>query len=188
MKRAVVLLDSRLSVHGPTTSRSLEWAVTMAASVVMHARNQGYAVHLVTASPDPGVGRHSSRADAAMESLALVTPGPDEDLIGVLHTAGALVGDGGLIVAVIGSCTDADARAVASLRSPGSRGLALVVDHSTLTHDRSSLPAEHPAAGTVEMLRRAGWRAEVVVPATTWQSAWAQLTGGVLASAARRSS
>ncbi|NLJ54967.1 MAG: DUF58 domain-containing protein [Intrasporangiaceae bacterium] len=177
MKRAVVLLDSRLSVHGPTTSQSLEWAVTMAASVVLHAMAQNYAVHLVTASPEPGVGRHSTSSATSMEALALVTPGPDEDLIGVLHTAGGVVGDGGLIVAILGSCTDSDARAVASLRSLGSRGLALVIDRSTLTDDPAALKPGHRALGTVETLRRAGWRAVVVGRSTSWQSAWAQLTG-----------
>lgn len=189
MKRALVLLDSRLSVHGPTTSQSLEWAVTMAASVVQHAMNQDYAVHLVTASPEPGVGQHSTSHAASMEALALVTPGPDEDLLGVLHTAGAIVGDGGLIVAILGSCSDSDARAVAALRSLGSRGLALVVDRSTLHNETGTLQPGHPALGTVEMLRRAGWRAAVVGPGTSWQSAWGQLTAaGVTTSAVRTSS
>ena len=184
VKRAVVLLDSRLSVHGPTTSPSLEWAVTMAASVVLHALGQGYAVHLVTASPERGVGEHSTSTMTSMEALALVTPGPDEDLDGVLHTAGGVVGNGGLIVAIIGSSTDSDARAVASLRSHGSRGLALVVDRSTLTDAPTALQSGHPALGTLEMLRRAGWRAIVVGPGTSWQTAWAQLVGSDITTSA----
>src|SRR5690606_26341429 len=92
MKRAIVLLDSRESVHGPTISPSLAWAVTMAASVVAHTERQGYAVHLITASPDPGIGQETNRTATSLEALALVTPGPDEDLAGVLHLAGGSVG------------------------------------------------------------------------------------------------
>lgn len=180
MKRAVVLLDSRESVHGPTTSPSLEWAVTMAASVVAHTHRQGYAVHLVTASPDPGIGRETTRTDTALEALALVTPGPDEDLAGVAHAAGAAIGPGGLIIAIVGSCSDDDARAIASLRPPGSSGAAVVVDRSTVA---SGAGSGSVARATAEMFRRAGWHVVLVDPSTTWQQAWRRLTARRVAGA-----
>lgn len=166
MKRAVVLLDSRHSVHGATPSRSLEWAVTMAASVVAHVHQQGYAVHLVTASTEPGVGQDSATPAAAMEALALVSPGPDEDLSGVLHAAGPAVGPGGLIICLIGACTDDDARAVASLRPPGSRAVAVI------------LGSGESAEATALHLQQAGWTALVVDQSISWQAAWSRLSGG----------
>ena len=174
MKRAVILLDSRESVHGPTTSPSLEWAVTMAASVVAHTERQGYAVHLVTASPDPGIAQETTRTDTSLEALALVTPGPDEDLTGIVHSAGTVVGPGGLIIAVLGSCSDADARAIASVRPPGSSGAALIVDRATLA--ASGLEPGSAARATAEMFRHAGWQSVLVDPAMTWRTAWRDLT------------
>ena len=176
MRRATVLLDSRESVHGPTTSPSLEWAVTMAASVVAHCGRQGYAVHLVTASPAPGFAEVSNHLDSALESLALVTPGPDEDLLGILHTAGGVVAAGGLVIALVGACTDDEARAVAALRSQGGAGVALVVDRSTIGAHEGELPPGSPALATAEVLRSAGWHAVVVDADLTWPMAWQRAT------------
>ncbi len=176
MKRAIVLLDSRESVHGPTISPSLEWAVTMAASVVAHTERQGYAVHLITASPDPGIGQETNRTATSLEALALVTPGPDEDLAGVLHLAGGSVGAGGLVVAIIGSCSDDEAKAVASLRPPGSVGAALIVDRSTLAGPIDDLPLGSRVLATAEALRGAGWNALIVDPWLTYSEAWQRIS------------
>lgn len=176
MKRAIVLLDSRESVHGPSISPSLEWAVTMAASVVSHTERQGYAVHLVTASPDPSIGQETTRTATSLEALALVTPGPEESLSGVLHTAGGSIGAGGLIVAIVGACSDDDARAIASLRPPGSIGAALVVDQSTLTGAVDDLPPGAPAMATAQALRGAGWSAVIVDHWLTFPAAWQRIS------------
>jgi uncharacterized protein (DUF58 family) len=175
MRRAIVLLDSRESVHGPTVSPSLEWAVTMAASVVAHCESQGYAVHLLTASQDPGIGQESSRLTTCLEALALVEPGPDEDLAGVLHAASGVVVAGGLVIAVVGSCTDDDARAIAALRAPGASGVALVVDRSTLAASAGHLAPGSGALATKEVLRRAGWHVVVVDAELSWAEAWQRL-------------
>jgi uncharacterized protein (DUF58 family) len=178
MRRAVVLLDSRESAHGPSTSPSLEWAVTMAASVVAHCAAHGYAVHLVTASPDSGIGQAHHRLDGSLEALALVEPGPDREISGIIHTAGAESAAGGLVIAVVGGCTDDEARAVAALRSPGGTGIAFVVDRRTF-----AAPADGPGAGnppplgTAEMLRSAGWRVVVASATLSWGAAW-QAVGG----------
>jgi uncharacterized protein (DUF58 family) len=178
MRRAVVLLDSRESAHGPSTSPSLEWAVTMAASVVAHCAAHGYAVHLVTASPDSGIGQAHHRLDGSLEALALVEPGPDREISGIIHTAGAESAAGGLVIAVVGGCTDDEARAVAALRSPGGTGIAFVVDRRTF-----AAPADGPGAGnppplgTTEMLRSAGWRVVVASATLSWAAAW-QAVGG----------
>ena len=177
MRRAVVILDSRASVHGPSVSDSLEWSVTMAASVVAHCERLGYAVHLVTASPRPGIGRESEGLTASLEALALVTPGPDEDLDGVLHTAGPVVGAGGLVVAVVGSCADETAPSIASLRAPGGTGAALIVDATTRSPSPPRLASASPE-GTAQILRSAGWHTTVVGPATPWRTAWSEVSTG----------
>ena len=175
MRRAIVVLDSRESVHGPTVSPSLEWAVTMAASALTHCARQGFAVHLVTASPTPGIGRESSLLDTSMEALALLTPGPDADLAGVVHTAGSVASGGGLVIALLGGCTDDDARAVAALRAPGGSGVALLVDRSTMSRPTRPGPQGSTAAATAEILRQAGWNALVVDAELSWAAAWQRL-------------
>ena len=175
MRRAVVLLDSRESVHGPTTSPSLEWAVTMAASVVAHCDRQGYAVHLVTASPAPGRARETSHLETSLEALALVTPGPDEDFTGLLHTAGGVAAAGGLVVAILGACSDDEARGVAALRAAGGSGVALVVDRSTMSGPRAVLPLGSAPLATASALREAGWDAAVVDSELSWSAAWQRL-------------
>lgn len=176
MRRAVVIMDSRESVHGPTVSPSLEWAVTMAASIVAHCERLNYAVHLVTASPRPGIGRETNRLSTSLEALALVTPGPDEDLAGVLHTAGPVVGAGGLVIAILGACTDETAGAVASLRAPGGTGSAVIVDRTTMSTAPKTLRSGAGPHATAEVLRSAGWDATLVGPATAWAQAWAAIT------------
>ena len=176
MRRAIVLLDSRESVHGATTSPSLEWAVTMAASVAAHCERLGYAVHVVTASPEAGIGQETGRLETSLDALAFVTPGPEQDLAGVLHTAGGVLSAGGLVIAVIGACSDDDARAVASLRAPGGSGVALVVDRSTIAGPEESLAPGAGAPATVEVLRSAGWHAILVDSRLTWPDAWQRLT------------
>lgn len=186
MRRAVILLDSRESVHGPSISPSLEWGVTFAASVVAHCERQGYAVHLVTAGSRPGIGQVHSHAVAGMEALAYVTPGPDSDLDGVLHTASSVVLAGGLVVAVIGACSDDDARAVAGLRAPGAVGIALVVDRTTRAGPTGHLVPGARALATVEVLRRAGWNADLVDADATWSGLWQRLRAGRVTSGAAR--
>jgi uncharacterized protein (DUF58 family) len=178
MRRAVVLLDSRESAHGPSTSPSLEWAVTMAASVVAHCSAHGYAIHLVTASPDSGIGQAHHRLDSSLEALALVEPGPDQEISGIIHTAGTESAAGGLVIAVVGGCTDDEARAVAALRSPGGTGIAFVVDRRTFGAAAGAPGAGNPPSlGTAEVLRSAGWRVVVASATLSWGAAW-QSVGG----------
>lgn len=178
MRRAVILLDSREEAHGPTTSRSLEWAVTMAASVAAHCEHLGYALHLITAAPEEGISHESTSLAESLPTLAHVTPGPSVDLAGVVHGAGAAVVAGGLVVAIIGACSDDDARAIASLRSLGSPALAIVVDRSTMGAPTRPEPADAGASATAEVLRSAGWTVTVVGSGTTWAQAWSALSPG----------
>ena len=70
----------------------------------------------------------TSPHDAGLDTLARVTPGPDDGLRAVLHAASALTSQGGLVVYVGGPLADDDARTLAALRQPGSAGAAMVVD------------------------------------------------------------
>ena len=185
MRRAVILLDSREEAHGPTTSRSLEWAVTMAASVAAHCEHLGYALHLVTASPGGDAPHESTSLAESLPTLADVAPVPAAALTGVVHGAGGAVVAGGLVVAIVGGCSDDDARAIAALRSLGSPALAVVVDRTTMSAPTQPGLSDDRASATAEVLRSAGWTVTVVRPGTTWAGAWAELTSAASLSGVR---
>ena len=182
-RRAVVILDSRSSGHaGSGRSSSLEWCVTTAASVTSHVGAAGYAVHLLTADAGADTGvHHDESLDAGLDTLARVTPGPDDGLRAVLHAASGLTSQGGLVVYVGGPLADEHARTLAALRQPGSAGAAMVVDPSAFAGRaagiaRGARSTEH-AAATSATLQSSGWMTTVVDARTGPAAAWAAVVG-----------
>ena len=182
-RRAVVILDSRASGHaGSGRSSSLEWCVTTAASVTSHVGAAGYAVHLLTADAGADTGvHHDESLDAGLDTLARITPGPDDGLRAVLHAASGLTSQGGLVVFVGGPLADEHARTLAALRQPGSAGAAMVVDPSAFAGRaagiaRGARSTEH-AAATTATLQSSGWMTTVVDARTGPAAAWAAVVG-----------
>ena len=180
-RRAVVILDSRRSGHGGTgRSSSLEWCVTMAASVTAHVVDAGYAVHLVTADPGSDTGIHHDEShDAGLETLARVTLRSDDSLRAVLHAASVLTSQGGLVVYIGGPLGDTDGRAGGARRGPGAGGGAGVVGpRACAGRQRAGSDADTTLAETtVAGLRSSGWVATVVDGQTTPPVAWGVLVG-----------
>jgi uncharacterized protein (DUF58 family) len=190
-RRAVVILDSRSSGHaGSGRSSSLEWCVTTAASVTSHVGAAGYAVHLLTADAGADTGvHHDESLDAGLDTLARITPGPDDGLRAVLHAASGLTSQGGLVVYVGGPLADEHARTLAALRQPGSAGAAMVVDPSAFAGRaagiaRGARSTEH-AAATTATLQSSGWMTTVVDARTGPAAAWAAVVGSQAAVGAR---
>ena len=170
--------------RGSGRSSSLEWCVTTAASVTAHVGGRG-----VCRAP-PHRGRRAltpartttSRSSAGLDTLARVTPGPDDGLRAVLHAASALTSQGGLVVYVGGPLADDDARTLAALRQPGSAGAAMVVDPSAFAGrvacrpGRRVVPRDH-AAATTATLQSSGWTATVVDARTGPAAAWSAVVG-----------
>ncbi|MFV0463182.1 MAG: DUF58 domain-containing protein [Nostocoides sp.] len=160
IRRAVLLLDSRASIYPVQGSaRPFEWAVSATASLAVHFLEAGYAVRLLTSSDDR---RSDGRAatdldpDAVLDTLAEISPSTDEASAWLLHTAPATTSAGGLVAAVLGPMDEVDARAVASLRTPGSTGIAIVIDPGESRPDRSRSP-RWAANSTAVILASAGW-------------------------------
>ena len=129
-RRAVVLIDPRPSAHGGTgASSSFEWAVTAAASVAVHLCDSGYAVHLVCAETvETSRAAETMTPDEILDVLAVATLRDDTGEDEILRAGQALAAAGGFLVAIVGpSGRDVTSR-VASLRQPGTTGLALVLD------------------------------------------------------------
>ncbi|MGL4744159.1 MAG: DUF58 domain-containing protein [Dermatophilaceae bacterium] len=171
--RAVVLLDTRSSAHGGSGRRgSLEWTVTMTASVLAHLVDEGYTAHLLT--PDNGVSRDDN-LDYAFDRLARVRDGDDDGVRAVLHAASRLTGSGGLVAYLGGPLADDDAAFLARLRRPGSTAVALVVEPAAFGSRPAGSQPYDDSGTTVAILRGAGWSAVAVdghhEPAAAWSAA-----------------
>ncbi len=187
-RRAVVLIDTRTQAHSAgARSASLEWAVTMGASVVAHLARSGYAIHLLTADPSRDLGvAEDCELETALDSLARVEPGPDESYRSILHAASTATAQGGLVVAVLAALDDDTARGTASLRQPGSTGVAFVLDRAGFeSSGRRAGEGASPADATTATLQASGWAAVTVTGGTTPPEAWSAATTTARAAAPR---
>ncbi len=176
-RRAVVLIDPRPSAHGGTgVSSSFEWAVTAAASVAVHLCDSGYAVHLVCAETvETSRAAETMTPDEILDVLAVTAPRDDTGEDEILRAGQALAAAGGFLVAIVGpSGRDITSR-LASLRQPGTSGLALVLDARSFGASDAEEAAPH-----VDSLRLAGWRAVAVRRDEEVAHVWAVLTAATV--------
>jgi uncharacterized protein (DUF58 family) len=176
-RRAVVLIDPRPSAHGGSgASSSFEWAVTAAASVAVHLCDSGYAVHLVCAETvETTRAAETMTPDEILDVLAVATLREDTGEDEILRAAQALAAAGGFLVAIVGpSGRDVTSR-VASLRQPGTTGLALVLDACSFGTSDAEAAEPH-----VDALRLAGWRAVAVQRDEDIAHVWALLTAATV--------
>jgi uncharacterized protein (DUF58 family) len=176
-RRAVILLDARESGHsGHGATSSFEWFVTMAASVMAHTADLGYAVHLLTPdlTNDAGV-RNDESVDAMLETLARIRTGPDDGFRAVLHAAHGFTGSGGLLVALTTGLDDGATRALSSLRQHGSTAIGMV--HAPRRGEESSARL---AGRTIATLGSAGWLTAEVSGFEPPARVWSELTGASL--------
>ncbi|WP_374968782.1 DUF58 domain-containing protein [Terrabacter sp. BE26] len=178
-RRAVVLLDPRPSAHGGVgASSSFEWAVTAAASIGAHLCESGYAVHLVCAETVQNARAvETITTEEMLDVLAVTTMRDDSGEDEILRAGQALAGAGGFIVAIIGpSGRDVTSR-VASVRQPGTTGLALVLDARSFGASHADEAEPH-----AEALRLAGWRAVSVSRDADVAETWAVLNAATVGS------
>jgi len=176
-RRALVVLDPRPTAHGGSgASSSFEWAVTAAASVAVQLLESGYAVHVVC---DETV--KSSRAadtmtvDEILDVLAVTSMSDDSGEDEILRAAQALASSGGLVVALVGPQDQDVTLRLASLRQPGTTGIAFVLDANSFGES-----AADPVDSHVDALRLSGWRAVAVRRDDVVAHAWAVLTAATV--------
>ncbi len=177
-RRAVVLLDPRPDAHGGSgAASSFEWAVTAAASVAAHLAESGYAVHLVCAETVASArAAETMTVEEILDVLAVAGQHGDTGQDEILRAAQLLSAAGGFIVAIVGPAGREVTDRVASLRQPGTTGLALVVD----ALDFGDAPRADPVAPHVEALRLTGWRAVTVTRGVEVARAWELLTAATV--------
>ncbi|MFF3688453.1 DUF58 domain-containing protein [Streptomyces sp. NPDC002187] len=185
--RCTVLLDTRAKAYqGSGPDSAFEWAVSGAASALMHLLERGFAVRLLTdtGASVPGEGSDgfagSSQESAAsagtmMDTLAVV----DHSDGGGLSRAYDVLrgGNEGLLVAFFGDLDDEQAAMAARMRRRSGAAVAFVLDSGTWVTGGA-------VAGAVDerlqQLREAGWTALAAPPgvplADLWQQAGRQYT------------
>src|SRR5271165_6148677 len=140
--RATVLLDSRSMSHvGSGAASSFEIAVSAAASVGVHVSQEGLTGQFVTDSDIIRAGPFFE--DRLLDALAVIRPSNARTLdraFKELKVIGA-----GVIIAVMGRMSQAEARQLAACRTEGSQGIALLVDVASWA-DRTRGPS--PASST----------------------------------------
>jgi uncharacterized protein (DUF58 family) len=143
--RATVLLDSRSMSHlGSGAGSSFEMAVSAAASVGVHVSQEGLTGQYISDNDIIRAGPFFE--DRLLDALAVVRPSNARTLdraFKELKIVGA-----GVIIAVMGRMSQAEARQLAACRTEGSQGIALLLDVATWADaGRRPAPAASPAIG-----------------------------------------
>jgi uncharacterized protein (DUF58 family) len=182
--RGCVLLDTRLFAHrgdGPTSS--LEWAVSAAASICIHLSRNGFEVRLVTDAgvevSSAGVGE-SSFDGALLDVLAVVTASGGQGLESGLEAV-RRYGSEGLLIAVVGALTPADAEGLARMRGASSSvGVAFMIDGDSWVAQPSMSSAAREATYRRgrELLTQSGWRTIEVRRGDSLAALWPQAGRG----------
>src|SRR5256884_2281354 len=128
--RATLVLDVRKHAHpGEGPIASFEWAVSAVASIAVHLRENGYKLRLVTDLVD--ISATDAEGDAAiLDHLAEVKLVARADLGRVTEQLRRR-SDSGLIIAVLGSLSPADAEVVARLRGTNGTAVGFLIDSTT---------------------------------------------------------
>jgi uncharacterized protein (DUF58 family) len=158
-----ILLDRRDAAHrGRGPDASLEFAVSMAASIAAHLVGRGMPVGIVTEDGAPVCA--GSGLDPMLDALAALRPSARTDL------AGSALGTGSDLIAVLGAVEGSRVESLLARRP--TPGHAVLLD--TATWDPSQArPGSADAAATA--LRRAGWSVAIAQAGTTPDRVWTNL-------------
>jgi uncharacterized protein (DUF58 family) len=167
-----ILLDHRLTAHrgsGPTSS--LEWAVSLTASICLHLHRFGQQIRLVSddgrvLAGGSGDGGHSDAV--VLDALAALQPSHRREL-----AIGLDPGAGQEVIAILGGCTPSVVDSLVRFRPKGMRSLAVVLDVGTwagATEDKAPDVTE-----AQRLLGIAGWGVSVARPSTPMNQVWQEL-------------
>jgi uncharacterized protein (DUF58 family) len=179
--RCTVLLDTRrIAYEGAGPDSAFEWAVSGAASALVHMLERGFSVRLLTDTgssvpaegADGFAGSTQESADSAglmMDTLAVVD---HSDGAGLSRSYDVLRGGNeGLLLAFFGDLDEEQATLAARMRRRSGAAVAFVLDSGSWVTGGA-------IAGAVEdrlrLLREAGWTALAVPPGAHLSDLWRQ--------------
>lgn len=163
-----VLLDRRALAHrGGEPAGSLEWTVSLAASICVHLLSHGQRIRLVT--EDGAELASGADRDAVLDALATVPASPGREV-----RAGGLDGSGAL-VALLGAGGPGGPQQLLAARCGGVKGYAVVVDVGAWAGPGED--AAPDARTTAAAFADAGWRVSVGRPPMPFSEVWAELSG-----------
>lgn len=170
--RCTVLLDTRANAwSGSGPDSPFEWAVTSAASTVLHLIERGYGVRLLadTGVLAPGLdtgsllGDSSDTAGLLLDTLAVVENSAEP---GISHAHEALRAGDGLLIAFLGSLDEAQAGLAARMRQRAGAAVAF------LAYGQQPQESEEARA---HALREAGWTVLPCAPGDSLPDLWRQV-------------
>ncbi|MEE1741056.1 DUF58 domain-containing protein [Streptomyces sp. BE147] len=181
--RCTVLLDTRRSGYqGAGPDSAFEWAVSGAASALVHMLERGFAVRLLTDTgdsvpgegPDGFAGSTQESADSAglmLDTLAVIGQSDGEGLSPAYDVLRG--GNEGLLIAFLGDIDEEQAAVAARMRQRSGAAVAFVLDSGDWGHGGNG-PGTTDADERLRPLREAGWIAVPVPPRTDLAGLWQQ--------------
>lgn len=177
-----ILLDHRAAAHtGVGPDASLEWAVSLAASICLHLHRYGQRIRLVTATgkllvSDTGDGAHSDHV--VLDALAALRPSSQQDF-----ECQADPGHGQELIAILGAATAESLSQLIRYRPRSSRSLAVLLDvpgwvTPGAPNDGAVVADTHGVLDTdaaTTLLRAAGWGVTTAQPSSPMSQVWADL-------------
>ncbi|PZS40565.1 MAG: DUF58 domain-containing protein [Pseudonocardiales bacterium] len=174
--RATVLLDHRDAAHrGSGPASSLEYAVSLVASVYVHLRRHRQQARLVTADGLVLAGaadQTDHSIDTALDALAALRATDQRDLASGPAMAGRQD-----VVAVLGALGPVAIEQLLAHRPRGRRSHAVLLDVAAwdIGGNGSSCPVAADPAQAARLLVAAGWSVAVARPEQPPASVWDQL-------------
>ncbi|NEA65860.1 DUF58 domain-containing protein [Streptomyces sp. SID12488] len=183
--RCTVLLDTRgIAYLGAGPDSAFEWAVSGAASILVHMLERGFSVRLLTDTgnsvPDAGAegfaGASYESADAAgmmMDTLAVIDHSDGTD---ISRAYDALRGGGeGMLMAFFGDLDEEQTTVAAKMRQRSGGAVAFVLDSETWVREPTDAPGPlDPGEESLRMLRESGWTVVRVPRGVAMSDVWRQ--------------
>jgi uncharacterized protein (DUF58 family) len=168
-----VLLDNRAAAHrGAGRTSSLEYAVSLAASIYVHLRQRSPRVRLVTSDGvvRAGAGNGAGYAtDAALEALAALRSAEARNLAGMPAPTSRQD-----VVAILGALEPASVEQLTANPLYPARGHAVLLNVSAWGAEGDDKIAPHPAKAA-RLLTATGWSVTVADPNHSPASVWDEL-------------
>jgi uncharacterized protein (DUF58 family) len=184
--RATLLLDDRLAAHrGRGAGSSFEYAVSAAASIADHLGARGFSLRLITGSGhEVRVTSPTLSRVRLLDELAVVTPTRQPNIAPGLGRLGSET-ERGVVIAITGPLSAAEARTLAGMAGHRAPALALLLDTPSWSRSSAGAPEEMALHRQRAQLDVGGWRTAVARRGTPLEMVWRSLAAGEPVRAAR---